>query len=329
MASESNPEQDRQLNEALYFSNRPRLPKTGYWAGGEETAFGRRRMRQIADWDKRHEMKMQMEEAQREAEMGERKYAIERENADRQKLKFETEQSVNLAKERQSRMAQEQAATWAKALDGSLKDEKGNPFILDPNSPDYLQKKAKLAQSHGLGLSDDSVDSALKTSDSLFEFNKQMGRFKPAEIEEISGEDEQEAARIAEESGRPLSDFVTTSPKTGKKEINRTELGRAQGRLKAKEPTARVGGLTEEELNSRITSIEADMAEAEAAEDIEKLEGLRAKKDYYQSRLPKSVESAAEPSNIQVPPRSQRKAGDIYPTPIGKRKWTGTGWAMP
>jgi hypothetical protein len=30
-----------------------------------------------------------------------------------------------------------------------------------------------------------------------------------------------------------------------------------------------------------------------------------------------------------MPPVSQRKAGQVYPTPKGKMKWTGTGWVQP
>jgi len=34
-------------------------------------------------------------------------------------------------------------------------------------------------------------------------------------------------------------------------------------------------------------------------------------------------------SKTSMPPVSQRKAGQVYPTPKGKMKWTGTGWVQP
>ena len=109
-------------------------------------------------------------------------------------------------------------------------------------------------------------------------------------------------------------------------------LGRAEAEIERKVPKEQepvIGGKKRSEIESTITSIEADIVAAKASENEGLVDGLTKKKEYYQSLLSggnKGVDTTAK-SQYSVP--KDRVAGEVYDTPKGKMKWTGTGWTKP
>jgi hypothetical protein len=157
-----------------------------------------------------------------------------------------------------------------------------------------------------------------------------------AKRQESLSKEMKDVAEVATLSGKPMSEFVTTSPTTGMDVIDWAKVGAAKGGIeksKQTEPTAKVSGFTIDDLNKTIANAAAEVAAAKA--EGKDTSGLEAKLTYYQGLVPakpseaKSVAPTAQSQYSSLPPVNERKTGNIYPTPSGDKKWTGTGWVAP
>jgi hypothetical protein len=270
------------------------------------------------EWDKKQieilqqqRLSQQMDLEQKQFEMGKRDQQMQEDDFYYNRGLKEAEQKL-----------QAQTRSEATAIIGGLNQ-------LDPQSLDYQKNVAILFGRNPLGAADERVQKVASQYGQAHE-KYAAGRAALQSDDESTRKELGEVAKISELSGLPMSNFVTTDPTTGRDVINYEALGRAEAVVSQKDPKEPVfGGKTQEELESIISGINANIAEAAAGENIYQVEGLEAKKRYYEGLLPKDDKDVATAAKGQYIPVDDREAGKVYPTPKGDMKWTGSGWTEP
>jgi hypothetical protein len=290
--------------------------------GGRPTGQSRRAMRMQAAWDEaqkqqreQQRMAQQMEMESRRIALQEKDQFIQEQEYGRKIKEYEAQQDIK----GQTEIESNKILDW---LGGRAKDKDGNIIPKpDPKSENFQFGLADVLADNPLGASAlEQVISPYVNINKIYIENRPKG---------LTGKEQEDVAMVSEQTGLPMSNFINTDTKTGLDVVDYEALGRAKGTLRTREeeePT--YGGKTERSIESIVTAISADIVEAETARDPSKVESLKAKKSYYENLVPKdNVENAAKPSNIPAP--DKRKKGEVYDTPRGKLKWTGTGWVTP
>jgi hypothetical protein len=201
---------------------------------------------------------------------------------------------------------------------------------LDVRNESWPESVGKLFQIHGLANGDPRVAETVDKYTKAYE-KYSAGRVAQQADAEKFNNDLQKIAKVSEESGLPMSNFVTTDPTTGMDVVNREALGRAEAVVAKKAPNEPTfGGKTQKEIEAIISGIDADIVELNAGgPSTVPVEALEAKKNYYKGLLPKENKDVATTAKDQYIPEDEREAGKVYPTPKGEMKWTGSGWTKP
>jgi hypothetical protein len=307
------------------------LPESYGGMGERPEATTRRGLRMQQEWDKQREMMIQEQEAIRQAERESKQLQIQEEQLRLQQrdqlIQEETYRSELNKKEAaqelegQLQVQSNQIFNW---LNGKLVDVNGKPIPKpDIKSRDFQAQLYDIAARNPLG-----AEANRQLLDQYIGINK---TYIGAE-DELTGKELQDITKTAELAGKKLSDFIRNDPATGKEVIDYEALGRAEAEVERKVPKERervIGGKKLSEIESTITSIEADIVAAKASDNAGLVDGLTKKKEYYQGLLSsgdKGVDTTAK-SQYSVP--KDRVVGEVYDTPKGKLKWTGTGWTKP
>lgn len=286
--------------------------------GGRPKGRSRRAQRMQAEWDEKRKRQIDEYNIMRQAYESDRSFYLQEKN-----------QAMDAA-----RLGLQQAEFDANQKLKDQSDYEASAFIqgfnnLDPQSPDYLKGVADLRKQFPLGSLDPRVGKIVEDYNGVHKVYMDNLAERQADAEAIR-EQSQEIAKIAEQSGMPMSKFITTDPRTGMDVINYEALGRAEAAIvqkKEKTEEPRYGGKTQKELDAIISGINADIAEASV--DGKDIKGLEAKRKYYEGLLPKDNNDVANTAKSQYIPVDQREAGKVYPTPQGDLKWTGSGWTKP
>jgi hypothetical protein len=291
----------------------PRMVPSGFpeeW-GGRPTGSSRRAIRMQEEWDKKQtellNQQRLMQQMENEAKQMEA-FDLDVRLKERQLSVAREEDIFNKAQQEKTLAEQEQAFKFINSVRGQ---------------PNAYEAASEAIAGLPFAASSETVQKALWTLGQSQQIEKE------SKAKELTGKEREDVAMVSEQTGLPMSKFITTDPKTGLDVVDYEALGRAKGTLRTgeqEEPT--YGGKTERSIESIVTAISADIVEAETLGDPIKVEALKEKKAYYESLVPKdNVENAAKPSNIPAP--DKRKKGEVYDTPRGKFKWTGTGWVTP
>jgi hypothetical protein len=287
--------------------------------GGRPTGTTRRAIRMQESYDTERERQLKEAEFSRGIYESDREFQSLSSARAAQIAKFNNEQEDRLASQR---LATETEVDVNKFYEGFNK--------LDPKSETFLEDVGKLRATYGLANGDPRIEKTVEQYGQAYE-KYAAGRAAQQEYAEKFNNDLQEVAKASEQSGLPMSNFVTTDPTTGRDVIDREALGRAQAVVAKKAPEEPTfGGKTQKELEAILSGINADIAEAAAGGDAAtKVEGLEAKKRYYEGLMPKENKDVANAAKDQYIPASDREANKVYPTPKGEMRWTGSGWTKP
>lgn len=309
---------------AEYMAGQREQAPTEYGGLGERpTGTSRRAIRMQEQWDKQQENQIQAYKLQRDAYEKERAFANQEKALAIDQARLDLQAGTAEAERKLKDQVDLEASAFVKGINQ-----------LDPRGANYRESVAKLAGEYPLGALDPRATRIIemyeKTNDIYL--NNQI-KLQERNIKAEKGM--QDVAKVAEQSGLPMSNFVTTDPVTGRDVVNYEALGRAQGALAKKDTKKdepRYGGKTVNEINSIISNIDADIEEANVAGKVGEIDGLKAKQKYYKGLLPKEnngVANTTETQYIPPPPIKDREVGKTYPSPKGEMKWTGTGWVEP
>ena len=292
--------------------------------GGRPTGTTRRAIRMQESYD-----------AERERQLKEAEYARGIYESDREFQSVSSARAAQIAKynnEQEDRLASIRLATETE-VDVNKFLEAFNSGVengtLHPRNKTFPSDIVKLRATYGLANGDPRIEKTLEDYGGAYE-KYAAGMAAQQEDAEKFNNDLQEVAKASEQSGLPMSNFVTTDPTTGRDVIDREALGRAQAVVAKKAPEEPTfGGKTQKELEGTISGINAEIAEATASDDVAKVAGLEAKKRYYEGLMPKENKDVANAAKDQYIPASDREANKVYPTPKGEMRWTGSGWTKP
>jgi hypothetical protein len=275
--------------------------------GGRPTGTSRRAIRMQAEWDKRRERQIQEYNIQRQAYENDRSYGLQARDQMMQEANFQKTQEEAVANQKLKAQASLESANIISSINQ-----------LDPRSPDFESSVAKIMAQNPLGTTDEGVQKIVSQYNSASQIYRSAEQSR-TQSEKAEAEKRQalskEMARVAEVAARmekDKSEFVKSV--NGVDVIDYEALGRAEGQLKLKEEKSLIGGRPQQEIESIITSIEADIAESEAMGDDNKVSGLSKKLEYYRNLLPKgggsqattstnirSFDSAEEANNAGLP----------------------------
>jgi hypothetical protein len=290
--------------------------------GERPTGTSRRAIRMQTEWDKQREIQLKEAEEARQKFESDRSFALQQQNQFMDSVRLGMQEAeFNVKRKLQDQMDYE-VGGYMQGIDK-----------LNPQSPDYSQGVMELNKRFPLATTDERINNILGTYNSVHEIYMKNRAGQQADQEAVRKE-LQNVAKISEESGVPTSNLVSTDPTTGNEVINYEALGRAEAQAaqkKAKPEQPLYGGKTQKELEAIISGINADIAEANAGGGAAtvNVEGLEAKRAYYEGLLPKDNKDVANTAKSQYIPVEQREAGKVYPTPQGDLKWTGSGWIKP
>ena len=286
--------------------------------GGRQTGTTRRAIRMQEAYDAERERQLEEAEFSRGIYESDREFQSLSSARAAQIAKFNNEQEDRLASQR---LATETEVDVNKFYEGFNK--------LDVRDESWPESVGKLFQIHGLANGDSRVSETVDQYTKAYEKYASGRAAQQADAERFN-EDLQKVAKVSEQSGLPMSNFVTTDPTTGRDVIDREALGRAEAVVAKKAPEEPTfGGKTQKELEAILSGINADIAEAAANDEDIKVEGLEAKKRYYEGLMPKENKDVANAAKDQYIPASEREANKVYPTPKGEMRWTGSGWTKP
>lgn len=285
--------------------------------GGRPTGTSRRAIRMQAEWDKRRERQVEEYKIQRQAYESDRTYGLQARDQMIQEAKFQKTQEEAVANQKLKAQASLESANIISSINQ-----------LDPRSPDFESSVAKIMAQNPLGTTDEGVQKIVSQYNSASQIYRsaEQSRLQSEKAEaEKRAAQSKEMARVAEvaaRTGQEQSNFIKSVG--GVDVIDYEALGRAEGLLKTKEDQPTFGGKSKKDIEAIITSIQADIVEAEGiGYDENKIEGLKRKLDYYKGLMPKGVDTNTNSAYI---PKEQREVGQVYSTPKGKFEWTGTGW---
>lgn len=285
--------------------------------GGRPAGESRRAIRMQQAWDTAREAQLKEEEAAMNAYQAQIAEADKRQDQLMQVSRFRNEQEDRMATKRLENQKMLEAANIRSAINR-----------LDPRLPDFEARIAEIMAQNPLGTTDEGVQRVVSQYNSASQIYRSAEQSR-LQSEKAEAEKRQalnkEMARVAEvatRSNREVSDFVKSV--NGVDVIDYEALGSAEGQLKTKEEKPLIGGKSQQDIDSIITSIEADIAEAEGiGYDDDKIAGLKRKLEYYKGLEPKGVDTNTNSAYIA---KEQREVGKVYSTPKGKFEWTGTGW---
>lgn len=295
----------------------PDLPEE--W-GGRPAGTSRRAIRMQEEWDKRQQSLIQQQKEMQQMDIQRKQFEL---NVREQGLKEDDFYFNRGLKEAEQKLQSEQKAESRMFIE-AMND-------LNPQAENYRESMAKLRSEFPLASIDSRVEKIVEDYNKINEIflNKIQ---QQREQQNAMEQEKQKIAKIAEQANLPMSNFITTDTKTGLDVINYEALGRAEAIAARKEPKVEeplYGGQTKGEIQKIITTIGADIVEAEKANDLLTVEKLQAKQKYYEDLLPQGDKGVANTAQNQYIPADKREAGKVYPTPQGDMKWTGTGWIKP
>jgi hypothetical protein len=147
---------------------RPKTPKTGFFSTGEETAYGRRMARMQQAWDEAQKQQIEQQRFAQQVDAEQRRLALTERN---QMLQERQEYRLQAAEAK----AQEEVLKVSEQADSALNevlggfDPTGAPISgLDPDTPDYMQRRNDIIKRYPKALKDDAFKAAIATTDKSY-----------------------------------------------------------------------------------------------------------------------------------------------------------------
>ena len=146
--------------------------------GGRPKGNSRRAIRMKDEWDKRQESIIQQQRAMQQMDLEQRRFALSERNQTLQERQEARLQAAEAKRQEEELKVGEQADLALNEILGGF-DPSGNPIAgLDPDAPDYMQRRNDIIKRYPKALKDDAFKTAIATTDKSFfdteNFNQQL-----------------------------------------------------------------------------------------------------------------------------------------------------------
>lgn len=146
--------------------------------GGRPKGESRRAIRMQAEWDKRQESLMQQQRSMQQMDIEQRRFALSERSQVLQERQEARLQAAEAKRQDEDLKVSEQADFALNEVLGGF-DPTGNPVSgLDPDAPDYMQRRNDIIKRYPKALKDDAFKTAIATTDKSFfdteNFNQQL-----------------------------------------------------------------------------------------------------------------------------------------------------------
>jgi hypothetical protein len=177
------------------------LPKAYGGLGDRPEATTRRGLRMQQEWDKQYEMMLAERELARKREIEERELSIRNRSLGIQERQEARLQAAEAKAQEEMLKVSEQADSALNEILGGF-DSTGNPISgLDPDSPDYMQRRNDIIKRYPKALNDDAFKTAISTTDKSYfdkmNFDQQLQVQEQADVRML-GKEERMVQRQAE-----------------------------------------------------------------------------------------------------------------------------------
>jgi hypothetical protein len=154
------------------------LPESYGGMGDRPSATTRRGLRMQQEWDKQYEMMLAQQEAAKRAGLEERRGALEEREIGLRERQEARLQAAEAKRQDEDFKVGEQADFALNEVLGGF-DPTGNPVSgLDPDAPDYMQRRNDIIKRYPKALKDDAFKTAIATTDKSYfdteNFNQQL-----------------------------------------------------------------------------------------------------------------------------------------------------------
>jgi hypothetical protein len=147
---------------------RPKIPKTGFYAGGEETAYGRRMARMQQAWDEVQKQQLEQQRFAQQMDAEQRKFTLTERNQILQERQEARLQAAEAKAQEENFKVSEQADFALNEVLGGF-DPAGAPISgLDPDAPDYMQRRNDIIKRYPKALKDEAFKTAIATTDKSY-----------------------------------------------------------------------------------------------------------------------------------------------------------------
>lgn len=169
---------EQAISQAKFFASRPRTPATGFYRDGTMSPYARRQLRMQEEWDKRYEMMIEEQKLARQMDLENRRFAIEDREIGLREQQEARLQAAEAKRQEEDFKISEQADSALNEVLGGF-DPNGNPISgLDPDAPDYMQRRNDIIKRYPKALKDDAFKTAIATTDKSYfdtvNFNQQL-----------------------------------------------------------------------------------------------------------------------------------------------------------
>ena len=146
--------------------------------GGRPKGESRRAIRMQAEWDKQQESLMQQQRVAQQMDLEQRRFSLSERNQVLQERQEARLQAAEAKRQDEDLKVSEQADFALNEVLGGF-DPTGNPVSgLDPDAPDYMQRRNDIIKRYPKALKDDAFKTAIATTDKSFfdteNFNQQL-----------------------------------------------------------------------------------------------------------------------------------------------------------
>ena len=172
-------EQEEQAFQRLRdLSTRPTTPKTGFYSDGSASPYARRQIRMQEDWDKQRAAGIQEQRIMQQMDVEQRNFALSERNQVLQERREARLQAAEAKAQEEILKVSEQADLALNEVLGGL-DPAGTPVLgLDPDAPNYMQRRNDIIKRYPKALQDDAFKTTIATTDKSYfdteNFNQQL-----------------------------------------------------------------------------------------------------------------------------------------------------------
>jgi hypothetical protein len=136
--------------------------------GGRPSGTSRRTIRMQAEWDKQQESLMQQQRAMQQMDLEQRRFSLSERNQILQERQEARLQAAEAKRQDEDLKVSEQADFALNEVLGGF-DPTGNPVSgLDPDAPDYMQRRNDIIKRYPKALKDDAFKTAIATTDKSY-----------------------------------------------------------------------------------------------------------------------------------------------------------------
>lgn len=199
------------------------LPKAYGGLGERPEATTRRGLRMQQEWDTRYKMMTEQQDAIRQAEMEQRKFVLSERNLTLQERQEARLQAAEAKAQEEASKISDDADNAMNELLGGV-DLSGNTIAgLDPDDPNYMQRRNDIVKRYPKALKDDAFKTAISTTDKSYfdaiNFNQQLEAQQKSAI--LIGERQEAATTRGEKERAAIREEEST--KQEERDIKRQE----------------------------------------------------------------------------------------------------------